>query len=202
MPSCGAVIEIDGGVLSTVNCTLFTGEDPDEVADFFDYAMALGVEGITVSPGYSYEFAPNQNVFPQRAESKRLFREIFKRGDRRRWRFNHSSLFLDFLAGNQGYQCTPWSNPTYNIFGWQKPCYLLVNEGYASSFQELMADTVWENYGVGRNPKCNNCMAHCGYEGTAVDDTFSHPVKALASWVRGPRVDGAFAPEPPVADPR
>jgi len=189
------------GFRVTVNCTLFTGEDPDAVADFFDYAMVLGVEGITVSPGYSYEFAPRQDVFPQRTESKQLFREIFKRGQlrRRRWRFNHSSLFLDFLAGNQGYQCTPWSNPTYNIFGWQKPCYLLVNEGYASSFQELMDETDWESYGVGRNPKCNNCMAHCGYEGTAVDDTFSHPAKALTSWVRGPRVDGVFAPEPRTA---
>ncbi|MGA8259848.1 MAG: adenosyl-hopene transferase HpnH [Arenicellales bacterium] len=188
------------GFRVTVNCTLFNGENPDEVAEFFDQAMELGIEGITVSPGYSYEFAPKQDVFLGRRESKELFRNIFRRGEhsRRRWRFNHSSLFLDFLAGNQGYQCTPWSNPTYNIFGWQKPCYLLVGEGYASSFKELMEDTAWESYGVGRNPKCNNCMAHCGYEGTAVDDTFSHPLKALLAWTRGPRVEGPFAPDPPV----
>lgn len=185
------------GFRVTVNCTLFNGEDPDEVADFFDNAMSMGVEGITVSPGYSYEFAPKQDVFLGRRESKRLFREIFRRR-RRGWSFNHSSLFLDFLAGNQGYQCTPWSNPTYNIFGWQKPCYLLVGEGYANTFQELMDQTDWERYGVGRNPKCDNCMAHCGYEGTAVEDTVSHPLKALASWARGPRVSGPFAPEPPV----
>lgn len=195
-------LAVGRGFRVTVNCTLFTGEDPDEVAGFFDYAMGLGVEGITVSPGYSYEFAPDQDVFPGRTESKRLFREIFRRGARRRWRFNHSSLFLDFLAGNQGYQCTPWSNPTYNIFGWQKPCYLLVNEGYAGTFKELMEDTDWDSYGVGRNPKCSNCMAHCGYEGTAVDDTFSHPVKALASWIRGPRVNGSFAAEPPATGAR
>jgi hopanoid biosynthesis associated radical SAM protein HpnH len=164
--------------------------------------MELGVEGITVSPGYSYEFAPSQDVFPGRTESKQLFREVFRRGGRRRWRFNHSSLFLDFLAGNQAYQCTPWSNPTYNIFGWQKPCYLLVNEGYAGSFRELMEDTDWQAYGVGRNPKCSNCMAHCGYEGTAVDDTFAHPFKALGARLKGPRVDGAFAPEPRVGGPR
>lgn len=197
-------LAVGRGFRVTVNCTLFAGEDPDEVAAFFDYAMTLGIEGITVSPGYSYEFAPRQDVFPARTESKQLFRDIFRRADRRRrrWRFNHSSLFLDFLAGNQGYQCTPWSNPTYNIFGWQKPCYLLVGEGYANSFRELMEDTDWQSYGVGRNPKCNNCMAHCGYEGTAVDDTFSHPLKALGSWIRGPRVDGAFAPEPSVTETR
>jgi hopanoid biosynthesis associated radical SAM protein HpnH len=188
------------GFRVTVNCTLFNGENPDEVADFFDYAMSLGVEGITVSPGYSYQHAPKQDVFLQRTESKRLFRRIFEKAARvrKRWRFNHSSLFLDFLAGNQSYQCTPWSNPTYNIFGWQKPCYLLVDEGYAGSFKELMDGTDWERYGVGRNSKCNNCMAHCGYEGTAVDDTFSHPLKAFGSWLRGPRVDGPFAPDPPV----
>lgn len=185
----------------TVNCTLFNGEDPDEVAGFFDYAMSLGVEGITVSPGYSYERAPKQDVFLGRTESKRLFRQIFNRGARagRRWRFNHSSLFLDFLAGNQSYQCTPWSNPTYNVFGWQKPCYLLIDEGYAGSFKGLMEETDWEQYGVGRNPKCNNCMAHCGYEGTAVDDTVSHPLKAFRSWLRGPRVDGPLAPDPPIS---
>lgn len=170
-------LAVGGGFRVTVNCTLFTGEDPDDVAGFFDYAMSLGIEGITVSPGYSYEFAPNQDVFPGRTESKRMFREIFRQGGRksRRWRFNHSSLFLDFLAGNRSYQCTPWSNPTFNIFGWQKPCYLLVGEGYAGSFSELVESTEWDKYGVGRNPKCNNCMAHCGYEGTAVDETFSHP---------------------------
>jgi len=185
------------GFRVTVNCTLFNGEDPDEVADFFDSAMSLGVEGITVSPGYSYEFAPKQDVFLGRTESKRLFREIFKRR-RRGWSFNHSSLFLDFLAGNQDYQCTPWSNPTYNVFGWQKPCYLLVGEGYADTFKDLVEQTDWESYGVGRNPKCNNCMAHCGYEGTAVEDTVSHPLKALAAWARGPRVSGPFAPDPPI----
>ena len=149
------------GFRVTVNCTLFAGEDPDEVAEFFDYAMDLGVEGITVSPGYSYERAPRQDVFLGRARAKNLFREIFKRARRpgRDWRFNQSSLFLDFLAGNQSYQCTPWSNPTYNVFGWQKPCYLLVGEGYAPSFRALMEETDWDGYGTGRNPKCDNCMA-------------------------------------------
>lgn len=188
------------GFRVTVNCTLFNGEDPEEVADFFDYAMTLGVEGITVSPGYSYQHAPKQDVFLGRTQSKQLFRNIFKQGRRRnsKWRFNQSSLFLDFLAGNQSYQCTPWSNPTYNVFGWQKPCYLLVDEGYAQSYQQLMEETQWSNYGVGKNPKCDNCMAHCGYEGTAVDDTFSHPVKALKVWMKGPKLDGPLAPEPPV----
>ena len=190
------------GFRVTVNCTLFSGEDPDAVAEFFDTAMELGIEGITVSPGYSYHHAPRQDVFLGRGASKRLFREIFKRrsarASRRRWSFNHSTLFLDFLAGNQKYQCTPWSNPTYNIFGWQRPCYLLSDEGYAPSYRSLLEDTDWDRYGVGRNPRCDNCMAHCGFEGTAVNDAFSHPIKALTAALRGPRVTGPMAPELPI----
>lgn len=193
-------LALDKGFRVTVNCTLFQGEDPDDVAEFFDYAMELGVEGITISPGYSYELAPRQDVFMPKKKSKELFREIFKREKqgKRKWKFNQSSLFLDFLAGNQTYQCTPWSNPTYNVFGWQKPCYLLVNEGYAPTFKALMEETEWDNYGAGRNPKCDNCMAHCGYEGTAVEDTLAHPFKAFKTFLRGPKTEGPMAPEIPV----
>jgi hopanoid biosynthesis associated radical SAM protein HpnH len=194
------------GFRVTINCTLFTGEDPDEVAEFFDEAMQLGIEGITVSPGFSYQHAPRQDVFLGRKASKQLFREVFKRrqlhGRRRRWSFNHSALFLDFLAGNQSYQCTPWSNPTYNIFGWQRPCYLLTDEGRAANYHSLMADTEWERYGVGRNPRCNNCMAHCGFEGTAVNDAVTHPLKALWTSLRGPRVEGPMAPDLPLRQVR
>ncbi len=190
----------DRGFRVTINCTLFDGEDPAEVAEFFDTVSAMPIEGITVSPGYSYEHAPKQDVFLGRTSSRNLFRDIFRigRAGKRRWRFNHSSLFLDFLAGNQRYQCTPWSNPTYNIFGWQKPCYLMAEEGYTDSFAKLMAETRWERYGTGRHPKCDNCMAHCGYEGTAVVDTFSNPLKALWVWMRGPRTEGPMAPDFPV----
>jgi hopanoid biosynthesis associated radical SAM protein HpnH len=185
------------GFRVTINCTLFVGEDPDGVAAFFDEAMKLGIEGITVSPGYSYQHAPKQDVFLGRAASKRLFREIFRRRRGRSWSFNHSSLFLDFLAGNQTYQCTPWSNPTYNVFGWQRPCYLLTDEGYAPTYRSLIEDTAWERYGVGRNPRCDNCMAHCGFEGTAVNDAFAHPLKALKTALRGPKLAGPMAPELP-----
>lgn len=190
----------DRGFRVNINCTLFQGENPREVADFFDHVAELGVEGITISPGYSYEHAPRQDVFLPRSQSKQLFRDIFgeEKKRRKRWPISQSALFKDFLAGNQAYQCTPWSNPTYNMFGWQKPCYLLVDEGYAASFRELMEETDWESYGAGRNPKCDNCMAHCGYEGTAVDDTFAHPLKALKVWWRGPRTDGPMAPELPI----
>jgi hopanoid biosynthesis associated radical SAM protein HpnH len=194
------------GFRVTINCTLFSSADPDEVAEFFDAAMQLGIEGITVSPGFSYEHAPRQDVFLARNASKQLFREVFKRrGGRtshRRWSFNHSALFLDFLAGNQSYQCTPWSNPTYNIFGWQRPCYLLSDEGRAASYRSLMEDTEWDRYGVGRNPRCNNCMAHCGFEGTAVNDAVAHPLKALMASVRGPRVSGPMAPDVPPGQAR
>lgn len=190
------------GFRVTINCTLFAGEEPEEVAAFFDEAMALGIEAITVSPGYSYQHAPRQDVFLGRKTSKRLFRDIFQRGRERpagaRWSFNHSSLYLDFLAGNQSYQCTPWSNPTYSIFGWQRPCYLLSDEGYAPSFRALMDETAWQDYGVGRNRKCDNCMAHCGFEGTAVDDAFSRPLKALKLALKGSRLSGPMAPELPI----
>jgi hopanoid biosynthesis associated radical SAM protein HpnH len=187
------------GFRVTVNCTLFAHEEPEEIASFFDYVTELGVEAITVSPGYSYQHAPRQDVFLGRRQTKRLFRRIFRLGQERirKWRFNQSWMYLDFLAGNQSYQCTPWSTPTYNVFGWQKPCYLLVDEGYATSFRELMDGTHWDSYGTGRNPKCNNCMAHCGYEGTAVDDIFSHPIRALGVLLRGPKTAGEMAPEPP-----
>jgi hopanoid biosynthesis associated radical SAM protein HpnH len=188
------------GFRVTINCTLFAGEEPERVAEFFDYTTELGVEGITLSPGYSYQHAPRQDAFLPRARSKELFRGIFRLGKqrRRKWKFNQSSLFLDFLAGNQTYQCTPWSMPCYNMFGWQKPCYLLVDEGHVRSFEQLMNDTDWEHYGFGHNPKCDNCMAHCGYEGTAVDDTFAHPLKAFARFRRGPVTEGDMAPDLPI----
>ena len=197
---CISVIKLalSKGFRVTINCTLFQGEAAEEVSEFMDMAMELGVEAVTISPGYSYERAPQQDVFLKKTESKQLFRDIFKLGKEKKWRFNQSSLYLDFLAGNQTYQCTPWGNPTRNVFGWQKPCYLLVGEGYASSFNELMEDTEWENYGTGINPKCTNCMVHCGYEATAVDDTFHYPLKALKVALKGPETEGEMAPELPV----
>ena len=185
------------GFRVTVNCTLFQGEAADEVAHFMDDMMKLGVEAVTISPGYMYERAPRQDVFLKRTASKQLFRDIFKLGEGRKWRFNQSSLYLDFLAGNQTYHCTPWGNPTRNVFGWQKPCYLLVGEGYATSFKSLMEDTAWEKYGTGVNPKCADCMVHCGYEASAVNDTVKHPLKAFKTFLSGPKTDGPMAPEVP-----
>ncbi len=194
---CVAVIRkaLDRGFRVTVNCTLFQGEAADEVAGFMDDMMELGVEGVTISPGYWYERAPRQDVFLKRLGSKQLFRNLFAMGRGRKWRFNQSSLYLDFLAGNQTYHCTPWGNPTRNVFGWQKPCYLLVGEGYASSFKELIEDTEWDRYGTGVNPKCADCMVHSGYEATAVNDTFRHPLKAAKVALFGPRTEGDMAPE-------
>ncbi|HEX6141997.1 MAG TPA: adenosyl-hopene transferase HpnH [Geminicoccaceae bacterium] len=182
----------------SVNATLFDGVAPDEVAAFLDHVSHdLDVEGITVSPGYAYERAPDQAHFLNRRKTKQLFRDVFSRGRGRSWKLNHSPLYLDFLAGNQEYRCTPWGNPTRNIFGWQRPCYLL-GEGYARTFKELMETTEWERYGTGAYEKCADCMAHCGYEPTAVADTFRHPLKALRVARRGPRLDGPMAPEIPL----
>ena len=186
------------GFRVTINCTLFQGETADEIAEFMDMAMDLGVEGVTISPGYSYQHAPDQDSFLKNQESKQLFRDLFKLGKGLKWRFNQSSLYLDFLAGNQSYQCTPWGNPTRNVFGWQKACYLLVDEGYTTSFKSMLAETEWNNYGKGRNPKCANCMVHCGFEASAINDTFRHPLKALKVAIKGPNTEGPMAPELPV----
>ena len=158
------------GFRVTTNTTLFDDASPARVRSFFDEMMTLGVEGMMISPGYSYQKAPDQKNFLKRNRTRDLFARIL-RNRKRTWRFNQSPLFLEFLMGKREYQCTPWGNPTYNLFGWQKPCYLL-QEGYAKTFQELLNDTEWDHYGTGRNEKCADCMVHCGYEASAVQDTF------------------------------
>jgi hopanoid biosynthesis associated radical SAM protein HpnH len=183
------------GFRVNVNCTLFDQMTSDEIVEFFDFACNdLGVEGITVSPGYAYERAPDQEHFLNREKTKLLFRDVFRKGKDRQWRFSQSSLFLDYLAGNQSYHCTPWGNPTRNVFGWQRPCYLL-GEGYANSFKELMEDTEWAKYGTGNYEKCADCMVHCGYEPTAVMDTVAHPLKALKVALVGVNTEKPMAPE-------
>jgi hopanoid biosynthesis associated radical SAM protein HpnH len=160
------------GFRVTTNTTLFDGADPKSVRAFFDEMMEVGVEGMMLSPGYSYDKAPDQNHFLGRARTRRLFRAILA-NRKPSWRFNQSPLFLEFLMGKREYPCTAWGMPTFNIFGWQKPCYLL-QDGYADSFQELLEATEWENYGTeSGNPRCANCMVHSGYEASAVNDTFS-----------------------------
>jgi hopanoid biosynthesis associated radical SAM protein HpnH len=160
------------GFRVTTNTTLFDGARPERVREMFDTLAVLGVEGMMLSPGYSYAKAPDQHHFLTRRQTERLFRRILDR-PKRLWRFNQSPLFLEFLKGRYDLRCTPWGNPTYNVFGWQKPCYLL-DEGYASSFAELMATTAWENYGRhSGNERCADCMVHSGYEPTAVNETFA-----------------------------
>jgi hopanoid biosynthesis associated radical SAM protein HpnH len=186
------------GFRVTINCTLFSDAEPGRVAAFFDDMKAIGLDGITVSPGYAYERAPDQEHFLGRERTKKLFRGIFARGKgAKKWPFSQSAMFLDFLAGNQTYHCTPWGNPTRTVFGWQRPCYLL-GEGYAASFRELMEDTEWDNYGVGNYEKCANCMVHCGFEATAVIDSVRRPLTALGVMLKGVRTDGPMAPEIPL----
>ncbi|MGB0909032.1 MAG: adenosyl-hopene transferase HpnH [Nitrospirales bacterium] len=159
------------GFRVTTNTTLFNDANPSRVRHFFDEMMGLGVEGMMISPGYSYDKAPDQNSFLKRDRTHALFTELLSKR-KRGWQFNQSPLFLEFLMGKREYECTPWGNPTYNVFGWQKPCYL-IQDGYVSSFRELMEETAWDQYGTGRNEKCRDCMVHCGYEASAVEDTFS-----------------------------
>jgi len=160
------------GFRVTTNSTLFDGASPMRMRMFFDEMMDLGVEGMMVSPGYSYAKAPDQEHFLRRQKTHELFTKMLGQPEKR-WRFNQSPIFLQFLMGKRDFECTPWGMPAYNIFGWQRPCYLL-QEGYASSFQDLMETTRWEEYGRrSGNEKCQDCMVHCGYETSAVDFTFS-----------------------------
>ena len=159
------------GFRVTTNTTLFDDAEPARVRRFFDEIMELGIEGMMISPGYSYDKAPDQKSFLKRDRTRSLFSQLLMHR-KRHWQFNQSPLFLEFLMGKRDYECTPWGNPTYNIFGWQRPCYLL-QEGYVSTFRELMEETEWERYGTGRHEQCRDCMVHCGYEASAVKDTFS-----------------------------
>jgi hopanoid biosynthesis associated radical SAM protein HpnH len=179
-----------------INATLFNNADPERMARFFDDVTEMGIDGISVSPGYAYERAPDQQHFLNRKATKDLFRGIFSRAlpGRKKWQFNQSSMFLDFLAGNQTFHCTPWGNPTRTYFGWQRPCYLL-GEGYAKTFKELMETTDWDKYGTGNYEKCADCMVHSGYEATAVAHSIKNPLKALAVEMRGVRTTGPMAPE-------
>jgi hopanoid biosynthesis associated radical SAM protein HpnH len=184
------------GFAVNVNATIFDGHAAEDIAAFLDFAKTLGV-GVSISPGYAYERAPDQDHFLSRRKTKELFRAVFALGRGKGWNLMHSTMFLDFLAGNQTYHCTPWGMPTRNIFGWQRPCYLL-GEGYADSFAELMATTDWDAYGTGRYEKCANCMAHCGYEPTAADATLARPLEALRVAMKGVRTKGPMAPEIPL----
>jgi hopanoid biosynthesis associated radical SAM protein HpnH len=167
----GIKAAIAGGFRVTTNTTLFDGADPNSVRDHFDELMDVGVEAMMVAPGYTYEKAPDQKHFLGRARSRRLFRAILS-NRKKSWKFNANYLYLEFIMGKRDFKCTAWAMPTYSIFGWQKPCYLL-QDGYADTFQELIESTDWSNYGTeSGNPKCANCMVHSGYEGSAVNYTF------------------------------
>jgi hopanoid biosynthesis associated radical SAM protein HpnH len=159
------------GFRVTTNSTLFASADPGRYRAFFDEVMSLGVEGMMISPGYSYAKAPDQEHFLPRERSQSLFRRILADAPRR-WKFNQSPVFLEFLKGAWDLECRPWGTPTYNLFGWQRPCYLL-DEGYTKTYREMMEQTDWNAYGrASGNAKCQDCMVHCGYEPAAVEATF------------------------------
>ena len=187
-------LALDKGFRTQINCTVFNDADPEQLAAFLDQMEALGVE-VTISPGYAYERAPDQEHFLNRERTRTLFRDLFRRGNGgKAWTFTNSPLFLDFLAGNRSYECTPWSMPLRTVFGWQKPCYL-VGEGYTETFRELMDDTDWDDYGVGKYEKCANCMVHCGFEGTATAESIRRPLEFIKVAMKGVRTEGSMAPD-------
>jgi hopanoid biosynthesis associated radical SAM protein HpnH len=156
------------GFRVTSNSTFFNTDTPKTIRDVLSFLNDdLGVDAMMISPGYAYQKAPDQEHFLSSDATKQLFREAFADGNRRRWRLNHSPLFLDFLEGKVDFDCTAWAIPSYSVLGWQRPCYLL-SDGYVSSYKELIETTEWANYGRGRDERCANCMAHCGYEPSAV----------------------------------
>lgn len=156
------------GFRITTNSTFFSTDSPDDVRGVLDFLNDdLEVDSMMISPGYAYEKAPDQEHFLPVEQTKRLFRDAFSEGKRKKWRLNHTPLFLDFLEGKVEYECTAWGIPSYSVFGWQRPCYLMA-DGYTETYQELIETTDWDSYGRGKDPRCENCMAHCGYEPTAV----------------------------------
>ncbi len=175
------------GFRINTNTTVFEGEDPAHLHEMFDMVMELGVDGMTISPGYSYAWAPDQEHFLKREQTRALFREVLaptRAARGQKWKFNQSNFYLKFLMGEIDYDCTPWGCPNYNILGWQKPCYLL-NEGYAKTFKEYLETTDWNSYGhQSGNPRCRDCMVHCGYEPTAVIDATSS-LKNMVASIRG-----------------
>jgi hopanoid biosynthesis associated radical SAM protein HpnH len=172
------------GFRVTTNTTFFSDDTPQTVREVLDFLNDdLQVDQMMISPAYAYEKAPDQDHFPGVEQTRRLFRAAFADGRRRRWRLNASPLFLDFLEGRVDFGCTAWGIPSYSLLGWQRPCYLMA-DGYVSSYKELIEETDWDQYGRGRDPRCDNCMAHCGYEPTAVTETVRAPHKALIAALR------------------
>jgi len=151
------------------NTTFFDTDDAQSIRGVLDYLNdELKVDMMQISPAYAYEKAPDQEHFLGVERTREIFREAFAGGKRKHWRLNHSPLYLDFLEGKVDFQCTPWGIPCYTVFGWQRPCYLMSADGYAKTYKELLEETDWEKYGRGKHASCENCMAHCGYEPTAV----------------------------------
>ncbi len=175
----------ENGFRVTTNTTFFTHDSPDSIRRVLDFLNdELEVDQMMISPAYAYEKAPDQEHFLGVRQTRELFREVFADGRRRRWRLNHSPLFLDFLEGKVDFGCTAWGIPSYSLFGWQRPCYLM-SDGYAETYQELVETTDWEAYGRGRDPRCDNCMAHCGYEPTAVLASTRSLKQSLRAVVQG-----------------
>ncbi|HVX43890.1 MAG TPA: adenosyl-hopene transferase HpnH [Mycobacteriales bacterium] len=169
----------EAGFQVYTNSTFFDLDSPQDIIDVLDYLNNdLKVDRMQISPGYAYQKAPDQDRFLGVTQTRELFKKVFDEGRRKGWRLNHSPLYLDFLEGKRDFECTPWGIPSYSLLGWQRPCYLL-DDSYAATYQELLDTTDWDQFGRGKDPRCDNCMAHCGYEPTAVMATMGSLKESL-----------------------
>jgi len=169
-------VALDSGYRVTTNTTVFNGVDEEDVINMFEMVTEMGVEGAMVSPGYHFDTVPNQDLFISRKNARKVFKNILD--PKRAIRFYNNPLYLEFLRGNREYQCTAWSNPTYTVMGWREPCYLL-GDRHTQDVNDLYSDELWERYGVGKDPRCANCMMHCGFESASIFSALSSPKEAI-----------------------
>ncbi|MCH8061959.1 MAG: adenosyl-hopene transferase HpnH [Chloroflexi bacterium] len=167
---------LDEGYRVTTNSTVFNGVDEEDITNMFEMLTEMGVEGCMVSPGYQFDSVPNQNLFISRQQARKVFKNILD--PRRKIRFYNNPLYLDFLRGERDYQCTAWANPTYTVLGWREPCYLL-GDRHTQDLNDLFTDELWERYGVGKDPRCANCLMHCGFESASIFGAFESPRDAI-----------------------
>ena len=170
----GIELALSQGYRVCTNTTIFKNSDVEDLWEMFRLVKKIGVEGSMISPGYDFEDAPDRDLFLTRQESRNIFKKLLDPTRTGGMKFYNNPLYLNFLQGDREYQCTAWSNPTYTVLGWRKPCYPLADE-HVQDVNELYEAGLWQKYGVGNDPRCANCMMHCGFESATIFQAISTP---------------------------